>query len=340
MKAVSAASAFPVRDPLANVAGMETPAPAQVETKAAPAATVNVALPALIQPIISTVTGLLTVKDGWKTSECWMLAIVLLAPLAQSYAGQGSSALQTFVGGVLALGYTLIRSAIKSGHHDTLTDLISTLLDHAEETPSPYNTQATVPGVTDVATTATTSSPSGAAAVVSGGTAGGLTGTAAAILAGFLIVGLVGCGTPFANGVADVLQSPANQMIVAAASQAAVVSLESSIGGKVPATMQAPIETAAGAVVNGVAWTGIYSIGQALRTKQGTTAANGSPISASPGVLTAALVNQAGIDPGTAKIVATSVSTIAQQGIPPDIANEAVARLMDTAAAAKAPTGK
>ena len=142
---------------------------------------------------------------------------------------------------------------------------------------------------------------------------------------------LTGCGTPVGIATANLLESPTNQAIINFAVDAGVNSLVASVGGKIPTQAQAPLTAAASSVVASVSSGVIYSIAQALRTKQGTTQA------AIPASLTQAATYIGGAPADIAPAIATAVQTLAGQGVPADAANEAVAATLDaTAKAAQA----
>jgi hypothetical protein len=142
-----------------------------------------------------------------------------------------------------------------------------------------------------------------------------------------------GCGTTGGIAVADALESAANQRIIATAVQVGVASLFASFGDKIPASAQAPLSSAAAAVITGVASGAVSAAAEALRTKQSTA------VSSAPGALTAAMVNQGDLPPAAAAKVAQSVATLTAQGVPADTANEAVATVLDKVAASTAKAG-
>lgn len=140
---------------------------------------------------------------------------------------------------------------------------------------------------------------------------------------------LPGCGTTGGIGVADFLESPTNAKILAVASQAGAASILASTGNKLSPDMQSALTAAAAPVLN-TAGTGIvWAIGEALRGKQGTSAAASAP------GLASAITTNAGAPASVASPVAKAVTTLVNSGIPPNAANEAVAVVVQSVAASR-----
>ncbi len=139
---------------------------------------------------------------------------------------------------------------------------------------------------------------------------------------------IAGCGTPFGIGVSNALNSPVNQAIIAAASNAAAASLVQSVGGKAnlsDAESQAA-NVATAAIINSVSSAAISGLSAALRTQQGT------PNAANRAVI-ASTVAQAGV-PNLAPAISAAVSNLSVQ-IPASKANESIAAALDAVAAKK-----
>jgi hypothetical protein len=145
-----------------------------------------------------------------------------------------------------------------------------------------------------------------------------LTLIAVIALAGWL---LQGCGTPTGIAVANFLESPANTAVVGGIVNGESAALIESATGKtnLTADQQSQLTAVASTAASGVSTGVLWAIGEALRTKQGTIE------SATAGNLAPAIVNQAGATAAVAQPIAQAVQNLAASGVPPQVANEAVA---------------
>lgn len=140
---------------------------------------------------------------------------------------------------------------------------------------------------------------------------------------------LSGCGTNTGTSVANFLESPTNAKILSAASQAGAAAIANSTGkGLTPEQNQA-LAAAVAPTLSGVGTGVVWAIGEALRSKQGTTdAAKAVPVSAAVSI-------GSGAPASVANPVAVAVSKLAELGIPANVANEAVAVAVQSVASAR-----
>lgn len=311
---------------------MPSETPAQVEP--------NSSAPA---PVANGGLACITPKCGVRTTQLWLIVGVIALLAATVFADKLSAKVLALVAPAMAITYFLVREYIyrdAAAHPNNALDaILSTILSTI---PQPDLRAvpaliAALKGASVAAPAAELSAapaapavpPSSASSASSSSSTSGHASLSLLCALGLFAALLVGCGTPFGIGVADALESQANQKVIAAAVSFGVGSLVASLGGNVPPDLKTTISTAGGAVADGVAWGTVYAGAELLRTKQSTAS------SAKPGALTASLM-QAGLPQDKATVVAQSVATLTQKGVPADVANEAVAATLDGAASAKA----
>lgn len=151
------------------------------------------------------------------------------------------------------------------------------------------------------------------------------------LLISTVALALFGCGTPAGISTANFLESPATANIISMAASIGAASLVASAGKKLDPTQQQALIAAASAAASGVGTGTVWAIGEALRTKQGTSTA------ATASSLAPAIVSQAGAVAAVAQPVAQAVSALQASGVPADKANEAVAVTVQAVAAQKRP---
>lgn len=142
---------------------------------------------------------------------------------------------------------------------------------------------------------------------------------------------LVACGTPFGVGVANVLDSPANQAFIKFAASAAGAYVVSELGANASDAEQQATRAAASGIVNGVSSAFASSIAAALRTKQGT------PQAADTSAIASAVVLQGGAPLAAAPRIAQAVAKLSTATGNANVANEAIAVAFDALAKQQPP---
>ena len=142
-----------------------------------------------------------------------------------------------------------------------------------------------------------------------------------------LLATLTGCGTTGGAAFADFLQSPVGARIIDVAANAGAASLLASTGQDLTPEAREALHSATSPLISTVGTGVVWAIGDALRGKQGTRAAANAP------VLAATLATNAAAPATVAWPVAEAVRALTSAGVPPSVANEAVAVAVQAVAA-------